>query len=442
MSTFVKLIEENILYEIITVTWVLYFWKLYLNFRQRALMTRLVDLPKSLEGIMLKDVYSKARSYLMDRLNFSNFRSTYSNLFTTVLLLVFCYHHFWQWSIDLANYFGLDSENEILLSGICMLIMNVIYDTISLPLTVYEKFVVEQKHGFNKETLLFFVKDQLLKFVVVQVIAIPFLCAVIWIVKNGGDYFFLYLWVFSVFVTLFMMIIYPEVIAPLFDKYTPLPDGDLRTKIEALAASLKYPLYKLYIVEGSKRSSHSNAYLYGFHKHKRIVLFDTLVKEYYKPAEGETETKGCETDEVLAVLAHELGHWKYNHTIQGFVMAQMGFLANILLYAKLLDCKPMYTAFGFLDSQPTFIGLIIVTMYISIPFNTLLKVISVALSKRCEFEADRFATTLGHGDALKRALISLHKDNLGYPLYDKLFSKWHLSHPTLLERISVIDKEE
>lgn len=157
-----------------------------------------------------------------------------------------------------------------------------------------------------------------------QIIVLPLICGVIWIVQIGGDYFFVYLWVFTGVVTLFMLILYPEVIAPLFDKYSPLPEGELRTKIEELASSLGFPLYKLYIVEGSKRSSHSNAYLYGFHKHKRIVLFDTLVKEYYKPDDKDTEKdKGCETDEVVAVLAHELGHWKYNHTFKGLVLSQV-----------------------------------------------------------------------------------------------------------------------
>lgn len=137
-----------------------------------------------------------------------------------------------------------------------------------------------------------------------------------------------------------MMIIYPEFIAPLFDKYTPLPNGELKTKIEELAASVNFPLYKLFIVEGSKRSSHSNAYLYGFHKNKRIVLFDTLVKEYYKKAEGETQEKGCETDEVLAVLAHELGHWKFNHTVKGIVLTQVNFVFCCQLHNN--NCQLRY----------------------------------------------------------------------------------------------------
>lgn len=158
---------------------------------------------------------------------------------------------------------------------------------------------------------------------------------VIWIIKNGGDYFVLYLWAFTMVMIMVMMLIYPEFIAPLFDKYSPLPEGELRDKIEALASSLNFPLYKLFIVEGSKRSSHSNAYMYGFHKNKRIVLFDTLVKEYYKPSDDEknkdedNQNHGCENDEVVAVLAHELGHWKYNHVWKNLLLAQVGIFSFI-----------------------------------------------------------------------------------------------------------------
>ncbi|XP_033299394.1 CAAX prenyl protease 1 homolog [Bombus bifarius] len=442
MSNFVKFIEENILYEILAVSWLLLLWKYYLNLRQRDLMMRLTDLPKSVEGLMTKDVYKKAHSYLLDRLKFNDFESIFSELCTAVYLLNLCYYRFWLWSIDIVKYCGFDDQNEILLSGVCMFIINVIYDIIILPFKIYSTFVVEQKHGFNKETPLFFVKDQLLRFVVCEILAVPFLCAVTWIIKNDGGYCFLYLWIFLIVAALFLMIIYPELIAPLFDKYTPLPNGDLKRKIEELAASINYPLYKIFIVENSKRSSHSNAYLYGFHKHKRIVLYDTLVKEYYKPAEGETNTKGCTTDEVVAVLAHELGHWKYSHTLKGFILGQVQLLMNIYLYAKLLDYKPIFEAFGFMDSQPTFIGFIIITIYISNPLNILVQYITNILRRRFEFEADKFAKILGHGQTLKSSLIKLQEDNLGFPLYDKLYSSWHHSHPQVLERIEAIDKED
>lgn len=174
------------------------------------------------------------------------------------------------------------------------------------------------------QTAMFFVKDEIKKFLVAQIITLPLLCGMIWIVQHGGDYFFWYLWLLSVVVSLFMMILYPEVIAPLFDKYSPLPEGELKQKIEELAASLKFPLYKLFIVEGSKRSSHSNAYLYGFYKYKRIVLFDTLIKDYCKKDDNDADKEyGCETNEILAVLAHELGHWKHNHAVKGFLLSQV-----------------------------------------------------------------------------------------------------------------------
>lgn len=406
-------------------------------------MLRLIDLPKSVDGLMAKDVYEKARAYALDKNSFGIVEDIYSKIFNTIILVSCGYYYSWQWSIEIAKYCGINHENDILLSAICMFIINVVSHIINLPLVIYDTFVLEEKHGFNKQTPAFFIKDEIKKFIVSQIIALPLLCGMIWIVKNGGDYFFWYLWILSVVVLLFMMILYPEVIAPLFDKYSPLPDGELKQKIEELAASLKFPLYKLFIVEGSKRSSHSNAYLYGFHKHKRIVLFDTLIKGYCKKDDGDSDKDcGCETNEILAVLAHELGHWKHNHTLKGFLLSQIVFVANFVMFAKLLKYAPMYSAFGFMDSQPIFIGLIIVTMYILIPFNTIFNFVSIAIGRRFEFQADEFATKLGHGEALKAALLKLEKDNLGYPVYDKLYSSWHHSHPPIIERLEAIDKKK
>ena len=195
---------------------------------------------------------------------------------------------------------------------------------------------MEQKHGFNKQTPAFYVKDQIKKFIVGQLIQSPILAAIIKIVYWGGDYFFVYLWLFAVGITLFLMTVYPDFIAPLFDKYVPMPDGQLRTDIENLAASVEFPLYKLFVVEGSKRSSHSNAYFYGFFKFKRIVLFDTLLEEEErkkliteedKPEEEEKKDEkkktGCNNKEIVAVLGHELGHWKLNHVAKNIVIGQV-----------------------------------------------------------------------------------------------------------------------
>merc|ERR1712004_49291 len=212
-----------------------------------------------------------------------------------------------------------------------VLLSNIFSTIIGLPFSLYSTFVIEERHGFNQQTAWFYTKDQIKGFILGQVIMLPLVAAIIKIVYWGGDFFFLYLWAFVVGFTLFMMILYPEFIAPLFDKYTPLPEGELRTEIEQLAASIEFPLYKLFVVEGSKRSSHSNAYFYGFFKFKRIVLFDTLLeenernklkteeelKEQEEKDEKEKEKeKGCSNEEILAVLGHELGHWKLNHVLK------------------------------------------------------------------------------------------------------------------------------
>ncbi|XP_066600202.1 CAAX prenyl protease 1 homolog [Prorops nasuta] len=440
----IKFVEDNIQYELLAIIWVLYFWELYLSLRQRKVMQDNEKYPEMLNGILSRDLYEKSRLYELDKSSFSIFQEAYTTVTTTATLLFYGFYYFWQWGACLVSQFGIDKNNDMLVSVGFMFIYSVILTVLNLPLKVYSTFVIEEEHGFNKQTKLFFIKDQLKKFVVSQVLTFPILCAIIWIVKNGGDYFFLYLWMFTVVVTLFLMVIYPEFIAPLFDKYSPLPEGELRKKIEELAASLDFPLYKLYVVEGSKRSSHSNAYLYGFHKNKRIVLFDTLIKEYYKPDEKDPnkEDKGCETDEVLAVLAHELGHWKYSHSIKFFIFTQISVVLNFIAFAKLLNYTPMYEAFGFEDSQPIFIGLIIVSMYILIPFSVPMSFIMTWTSRKFEFQADHFAKQLGRAEELKKALLKLQKDNLGYPLHDHLYSTWHHSHPPVLQRLEVLDKSD
>ncbi|XP_031788167.1 CAAX prenyl protease 1 homolog [Nasonia vitripennis] len=462
------LLQRHILTELVVISWIIFLWELYLTFRQRRLVQKLAEPPKVLDGLVEEDVYKKARSYSLDKSTFEIVQDVYSNVINTIFMTCWGFYFVWIWGKYLVEYVGLDPKNEIYVTAGCITVMR-IYSTIlcDLPFTVYDTFVLEQKHNFNNQTPLFFIKDQIIKFLVSQILMVPLICGMVWIVMNGGDYFFLYLWLFTVGMSLLLMIIYPELIAPLFDKYTPLPEGDLKNRIEALASSLNYPLYKLYIVEGSRRSSHSNAYLYGFYKYKRIVLYDTLVAEYQKKKIEEEEkakaekqdssentgeekkevdakpkeSRGCETDEIIAVLAHELGHWQHSHALQGFLFGQVIFLCNFISFAQLLHYAPIYEAFGFTDSKPVLIGLMVVTMYVLAPLNKLLTWALTVNSRRFEFQADRYAASLGHGEPLQRALVKLHKDNLGYPLFDKLYSNWHHSHPPLLERLDAIKKD-
>merc|ERR1712127_105288 len=235
-----------------------------------------------------------------------------------------------------------------------------------------------------------------------------------------------------------------------------MPEGELREGIEGLAASVEFPLYKLYVVEGSKRSSHSNAYFYGFFKFKRIVLFDTLLeeserlklkteeeKEKEKTEAAEKEEKkamGCNNQEIVAVLGHELGHWKMNHVLQNLIIGQVQIFLMFGLFGLLSKYSPLYQAFGFTSSQPVLIGLMIVLQYITAPYSALIGFLMSVLSRHFEFQADEFAAKLGKAKDLCSALVKLNNDNLSFPVYDWLFSAWHHSHPPLLQRIEALKK--
>lgn len=375
-------------------------------------------------------------------------------------MVYFAFAFLWRIAGDFIVELGFDKSDEIYRSMMFVLLSNIFSTIIGLPFSIYSTFVIEERHGFNQQTAWFYVKDQIKGFILGQVIMLPLVAAIIKIVYWGGDFFFLYLWAFVVGFTLFMMILYPEFIAPLFDKYTPLPEGELRTEIEKLAASIEFPLYKLFVVEGSKRSSHSNAYFYGFFKFKRIVLFDTLLEENERNKlkteeelkeqeekdkdkdEKEVEKdkkKGCSNDEILAVLGHELGHWKLNHVLKNIMISEVHILAMFALFGYLYSHQALYAAFGFNDGErPVLIGMMIILQFITAPYNAVLDFAMTALSRRFEFQADEFAVNLGRAEKLQSALIKLNNDNLGFPIYDWLFSAWHHSHPPILERLAVL----
>ncbi|KAK4808980.1 hypothetical protein QYF61_015214 [Mycteria americana] len=374
----------------------------------------------------------------------------------TKLMILLCggIPFLWNLSGQISGRAGFGPEYEIVQSLVFLLLATLFSAMTGLPWSLYNTFVIEEKHGFNQQTLGFFFKDAIKKFIVTQCILLPVTSLLLYIIKIGGDYFFIYAWLFTLVVSLVLVTIYADYIAPLFDKFIPLPEGELKQQIETMAKSIDFPLTKVYVVEGSKRSSHSNAYFYGFFKNKRIVLFDTLLEDYSalnkEPAEGEDgeneETKsktknkkqGCKNEEVLAVLGHELGHWKLGHTVKNIIISQMNSFLCFFLFAVLIGRKELFAAFGFYDTQPTLIGLMIIFQFIFSPYNEVLSFCLTVLSRRFEFQADAFAKELGKAKDLYSALIKLNKDNLGFPVSDWIFSMWHYSHPPLLERLQAL----
>ncbi|KAK7142387.1 hypothetical protein R3I94_011914 [Phoxinus phoxinus] len=453
-------VEDKIFYAVLVFSWTVYIWEAYLAYRQRKIYRTTMHVPTELGKIMDSETFEKSRLYQLDKSNFGFWSGLYSEAEGTLILLLGGIPFLWKVSGNLTARFGFGPEYEISHSLAFLMLATLFSAFTGLPWSLYNTFVIEEKHGFNQQTLGFFLKDALKKFAVTQCILLPVTSLLLYIIKIGGDYFFIYAWLFTLIVSLILVTIYADYIAPLFDKFTPLPDGELKSEIESMAKSIYFPLTKVYVVEGSKRSSHSNAYFYGFFKNKRIVLFDTLLEDYSplnKSGEKEPGTveeneevaneskskpknkkQGCSNPEVLAVLGHELGHWKLGHTVKNIVISQMNSFLCFFLFAVLIGQKELFMAFGFHDIQPTLIGLMIIFQFIFSPYNELLSFCLTVLSRRFEFQADAFARSMGRSSELYSALIKLNKDNLGFPVADWLFSMWHYSHPPLLERLRAL----
>ncbi|XP_056445911.1 CAAX prenyl protease 1 homolog [Gadus chalcogrammus] len=451
-------LEKQIFLAVLGFSWTVYLWEAYLSYRQRRIYRSTTRVPQELGKIMDTDTFEKSRLYQLDKSNFSFWSGLYSETEGTLILVLGGIPYLWSLAGTVSGRFGFGAEYEITQSLVFLTLATLFSAVTGLPWSIYSTFIIEEKHGFNQQTLGFFLKDAVKKFAVTQCILLPVTSLLLHIIKIGGDFFFIYAWLFTLCVSLVLVTIYADYIAPLFDKFTPLPEGELKTDIETMSQSISFPLTKVYVVEGSKRSSHSNAYFYGFFKNKRIVLFDTLLEDYSPlnqagdqgadpeghdmPSESKVKPKnkkqGCNNPEILAVLGHELGHWKLGHTVKNIVISQMNSFLCFFLFAVLIGRRELFLAFGFNDSQPTLIGLMIIFQFIFSPYNELLSFCLTVLSRRFEFQADAFALGMGKASQLYSALIKLNKDNLGFPVADWLFSMWHYSHPPLLERLRAL----
>ena len=219
----------------------------------------------------LKSKFEKSQAYGLDKINFGMFASTYETLESVAFLLLGFLPYAWDKSLAFGNsWFGWTGEDEIKISLVFLAIITVVGTITGLPFELYSTFNIEKKHGFNKQTYGLFFTDKIKSLILTFLIGGPFIALLLKIIKMGGDYFYMYVWGFMFVFSVFMMTIVPVFIMPLFNKYEPLPDGDLKTQIYQLADRLKYPLKKLFVMDGSKRSSHSNAFMFGFGSNKRI----------------------------------------------------------------------------------------------------------------------------------------------------------------------------
>lgn len=294
-----------------------------------------------------------------------------------------------------------------------------------LPFELYFTFRVEEKHGFNRQTFRGFLFDKVKSILLGIILGATFLSLVL-LVMEEGSYWWLWAWGVTSSFGILVSWIYPSLLAPIFNKFTPLPDGDLKEQIKTLAANVQFRLGDIFIMDASKRSAHGNAYFTGLFGKKRIVLFDTLVDS-------------LSSKEIVAVLAHELGHFKLNHVRGGLIRSIA--LMGVIFYAMSLvkPLLPFYDAFG-LSGVSNYAALLVFGLWYGIVDFFFTPIMSW-MSRRNEFAADAFAKRHMRGhEELAQALVKLQKKNQSMPLSHPAFSRFYYSHPPLLERLAALQK--
>lgn len=324
-----------------------------------------------------------------------------------------------QW-IDTA-WRGVMPEQEILRGALVILTALFVSSLVELPFDYYKTFVVDERFGFNKMTPKMFFTDLVKHTIIGLLLGAPILFAALFLMQGAGDYWWLYLWVvWSVF-NLLMLAIYPTFIAPLFNKFSPLTDESLKTRIEALLAKCGFKSQGLFVMDGSTRSSHGNAYFTGFGSSKRVVFFDTLLER-------------LDTDEIEAVLAHELGHFKHRHVIKRIALMFFVSFLGLALLGWLKQQEWFYAGLGV--AQPSDYMALLLFLMVSPIFLFLLRPLLASYSRKNEFEADEYAARNADANYLIEALVKLYRDNASTLTPDPLHSAFYDSHPPASIRIT------
>ncbi|KAL7270626.1 zinc metalloprotease [Rhizina undulata] len=402
-----------------------YLFETFLSVRQHRKL-QATKPPKALEGAVSQDDFDKAQKYGRAKSKFGFVSSFYSEAINVATIQYDVLPKLWGLTgIWLARYAPERFAGEISHSLLFFFLFNLGSTLINLPFSYWKTFVLEEKFGFNKQTKALFFSDMVKSMGLIVALGGPILAGFLKIVQSFGSNFFYYLWVFVLAVQVFMITVYPIFILPMYNKLTPLEPGKLKTEVEALATRLKFPLKHLYVIDGSKRSAHSNAYFYGLPWSKHIVIYDTLIEK-------------SEVNEVVGVLSHELGHWKMGHTTKLFGIGQFHMFCIFALFSAFINNRSLYQSFGFYQTQPILIGFLLFNDILQ-PVDTVLKLFMNILSRKFEYEADAFAVNLGYSAELAKSLIKLQIQNLSTMDADWLYSSYHFTHPILPERLDALN---
>ncbi|MDX8379592.1 MAG: M48 family metallopeptidase [Gallionella sp.] len=366
-----------------------------------------------LEKITLES-HQKGADYTTEKTRFAML----AMLFDAATLLIFTVGGGIQWVTNFSHG-GFDSALIQDMSTIVAVLM--ISSLLEIPFDLYRTFRIEARFGFNHMTFKLYLADALKSLLLGVIMGLPLLLGVLWLMARMGDDWWLYVWGVWVTFNLLILFIYPSYIAPLFNKFTPLQDEIMKTRIEALLSRCGFTSSGLFIMDGSKRSAHGNAYFTGFGKTKRIVFFDTLLEH-------------LSIEEVEAVLAHELGHFKHHHVVKRIIATFTMSLGVLWLLAQLMQTGWFYQGLG-VTTPSTALALLLFFMIMPV-FSFVFSPLISAYSRKHEFEADAYASKQTHANDLVNALVKLYQDNAATLTPDPLYSTFYDSHPPAAVRIA------
>ena len=370
-------------------------------------------IPDELDDVFNKEEYLKSQSYKKTNYRYGLFSSTFS----LVLVLAFLIFGGFEWVDQIAISY---SDNPIIRALIFFGIIVLGSDLLTTPFTIYQTFVIEEKFGFNKTTPKLYLIDKLKGWLMLLILGGGILALVIWFFQWAGRDFWLYAWALIAGFTIFMNLFYSRLIVPIFNKQTPLQEGSLKTKIESYARKVGFELRNIFVIDGSKRTTKANAYFSGFGSERRVTLFDTLIND-------------LDEDEIVAVLAHEIGHYKRNHIIVNLFVsiAISGF--TLFLLSIFINNPELSMAIGV--SQPSFHAALIGFGILYSPISELTGLVMNYFSRKFEFQADNYAKATFAATPLITSLKKLSKNSLSNLTPHPAYVFVHYSHPPLVNRI-------
>lgn len=371
------------------------------------------SIPSELTDVFDSEEYLKSQLYQKTNYRFG----LWSSIFSLILTLSFLLFGGFEWADQLARSF---SDNDIIITLIFFGIITVGSDIVSTPFSYYQTFVIEERFGFNKSTIKLFILDKLKGWLMMAILGGGVITLAMWFFQWAGPNFWLYVWGLVTSIIVFMNLFYSKLIVPLFNKQTPLEDGSLKSKIEEYATKVGFELNNIFIIDGSKRSTKANAYFSGFGREKRVTLYDTLIKD-------------LDEEEIVAVLAHEVGHYKRKHIVFNLTASILVLGLTLFILSLFINNPDVSGAIGV--SKSSFHAALIGFGILYSPISELTSLAMNILSRKFEYQADDYAKNTFAAQPLITSLKKLSKNSLSNLTPHPAYVFMHYSHPPLIRRI-------